>query len=148
MFNGMIRSKPNFYGSVVRDDDRGVASGSQYQQLNAEVLPQQLPQAVVVAAAAASNATAAPPTVVFNECPSNYCVGANSSHFRECKPGSNRDPAVPLCGGCLAGFSATFDSTNCVPNEKVVYCNIVQSNTCGGSSITKFNAMRNVLSCS
>eukprot|EP00935_MAST-01C_sp_MAST-1C-sp1_P002396 g2396.t1 len=59
-------------------------------------------------------------TVRFLQCPREYCCheegscewrGAAACH-------GNRDPQVPLCGGCLENYSQTIDTNACVENSK------------------------------
>jgi hypothetical protein len=65
-------------------------------------------------------------------CPAGYCctpdpgidscdIDGDGISDRMCV--GNRDPAVPLCGGCLAGYSQAIDELNCVPDSE-----------CGGAS--------------
>ena len=58
-------------------------------------------------------------TVRFLQCPREYCCHEGSCEWRgtdACQ--GNRDPQVPLCGGCLENYSQTIDTNACVENSK------------------------------
>jgi hypothetical protein len=61
------------------------------------------------------------------QCPNGYCCtpvsNADSCDIdgdgvTDAMCVGNRDPAAPLCGGCLAGYSQAIDSLNCVPDSE------------------------------
>jgi hypothetical protein len=57
--------------------------------------------------------------IEFASCPPKYCCGsAVCNGTAQCADGSFRDPTAPLCGGCLAGYSESVDSTNCLPDSE------------------------------
>jgi hypothetical protein len=64
------------------------------------------------------------------QCPADYCCtpGPNADSCDIDGDGvsdklcvGNRDPAQPLCGGCLAGYSQAIDNLNCVPDSTYMW---------------------------
>ena len=63
-------------------------------------------------------------TVRFLQCPREYCCHEEGSCEWRKRIGNasacqgNRDPLIPLCGGCLENYSQTIDTNACVENSK------------------------------
>ena len=54
------------------------------------------------------------PQIVSSSCPNDYCCPTpNGCYYNEAKCALNRDANIPLCGGCLPGYSEVFGSVNC-----------------------------------
>jgi hypothetical protein len=52
--------------------------------------------------------------IAFTTCPPNFCCeNASCGAYAACYTGSFRDPAVPLCGTCLPGYSENINNANC-----------------------------------